>query len=147
MTGRLAAGVLFAVLIALGACGDDGDEADVATATSIAPTTTSPPGATTTSIPRPCAVAPGAEFTLTLTDFAFAPQCVQLRAGQSLKVTNNGRVLHNLSVSGKIDVDIKPAAEHTAPALSKHLAPGDYELSCRFHASAGMKARLEIFSG
>ena len=143
MTSRLVA--LAAALSLLVACGgDDGDDEGVATATSSGPTTTAPAGATTTEIRRPCAVAPGGEFTAALTDFAFAPQCIQLRVGQSLKVTNNGKALHNISVTGKIDVDVKPGAEHTTATLSKDLAPGNYELFCKYHQSGGMKAILQV---
>ena len=140
MTGRLVA--LLVALALVGGCARESNRS-ASTTTSVDPDAAPAPEAARPG-PRPCAAANGDDFNVGLIDYAFSPQCVRLTASQTMKVTNNGKVKHNASVEGKLDVDLEPSQSETVRDLSKQLAPGTYELFCKYHRANGMKAILQV---
>ena len=83
---------------------------------------------------------------VSLSEFAITPATVNVPAGGSLHVTNDGTAAHNLSV---VDADIKTpdiAAGDAAELDLSSLEPGTYQLWCEIpgHADAGMEATLEV---
>jgi plastocyanin len=94
-------------------------------------------------------VSTGDELSVELTEFAITPATVRVPQGGSLRVTNGGSAVHNLTVR---DADIATAdlaaGESEVLDLSS-LAAGEYELQCSIpgHADASMTATLTIGAG
>ena len=83
---------------------------------------------------------------VSLSEFAITPATVNVPAGGSLHVTNDGTAAHNLSV---VDADLKTpdiAAGDAAELDLSSLEPGTYQLWCEIpgHADAGMEATLTV---
>jgi plastocyanin len=65
---------------------------------------------------------------VTATDNEFDPSTVDVTAGSTIEISNEGEATHNFSIDGEdVDVDIEP---------------GDF--SCKFHEKAGMTGTLRI---
>ena len=86
---------------------------------------------------------------VSLTEFAITPSAVNVPAGGTLHVTNDGTATHNLRV---VDTDLKTpnlAAGDAGELDLSSLEPGSYELLCEIsgHADSGMTASLTITEG
>jgi FtsP/CotA-like multicopper oxidase with cupredoxin domain len=94
-------------------------------------------------------VATSASVSVELSEFAITPSAVQVPAGGSLKVTNAGTTVHNLTVRGT-DVATKDLAVGDSEDLDlSSLDPGDYAILCSIpgHADSGMTGKLTITPG
>lgn len=81
-----------------------------------------------------------------LSEFALTPAAVQVGAGGSIEVTNEGSQVHNLGV---VDTDLVTpdlANGESATLDVSSLSPGEYELYCEIagHAQAGMTGTLTV---
>ena len=135
---------LFALLIALAAlalvaagCGDDDDED---TTTEPAVTATGPTGATGEG-----GAAAGGASSVSMTEYEFDPSDLTVSEGDSVEVTNDGELPHNLTVDGEnvATDDVDPGGSEE---LTVDLAPGDYDFICTIgdHAQQGMTGTMTV---
>jgi plastocyanin len=76
-------------------------------------------------------------------NYLFMPATVKVNSGDTLEVTNgNARTPHTFTVVGE-DVDLE-LAPLTSETTTIDLAPGTYQLICRFHEQLGMKGTLKV---
>lgn len=84
-----------------------------------------------------------ADVSVSLNNYLFDPGTVKVGRGDVVAVRNaNTRTPHTFTVVGE-DVDLE-LAPLTTETVTIDLAPGTYELICRFHESLGMKAKLKV---
>jgi plastocyanin len=84
-----------------------------------------------------------ADVSVSLNNYLFDPATVKVSSGDVVTVRNgNAKTPHTFTVVGE-DVDLE-LAPLTTETTTIDLAPGTYELICRFHRSLGMKATLEV---
>ncbi len=91
----------------------------------------------------------GGSVHVSLSEFAIAPSSVNVPAGGSLHVTNDGTAAHNVSI---VDTDLKTsdlASGEAAELDLSSLEPGTYEILCEIpgHADSGMTGMLTITEG
>lgn len=80
---------------------------------------------------------------VSLNNYLFDPGTVRVGAGDVVAVRNgNARTPHTFTVVGE-DVDLE-LAPLTTETVTIDLAPGTYQLICRFHESLGMTATLKV---
>jgi manganese oxidase len=94
------------------------------------------------------AVAP-ASVAVELSEFAIAPEAIEVPAGGTLEVSNAGAIAHDLAVIGE-DVGTAMLNPGESESLSlAGLAPGTYEVHCTVagHEAGGMKATLTVTEG
>ena len=94
-------------------------------------------------------VTTGAPVAVSLSEFAITPAAITVAKGGSLAVTNDGTMVHNLSIDGtglKL-ADLEAGAAKTLD-VSK-LSPGSYDISCQVagHKDSGMKGTLVVSDG
>lgn len=129
--------IMLAALSLLAAgCGDD-DE-DTTTATTTTPTATGATGAGG-------AGGGGGASSVSMTEYSFDPSDITVSQGDSIEVTNDGELPHNLTVEGEdlATADIDPGGSEE---LTVDLPPGDYEFICSIagHAEQGMTGTLTV---
>ena len=125
--------VLAAVLaLVLAACGGDDEAPPAATGDTGAAT-----GATGATGTGDCVdLTSGDVFTITISDFAFDPDCLTARAAQSISVVNEDSADHTFTIDGtEIDVTIPAGETFNGEPVSGVLEPGTYDFHCRFHPS------------
>jgi plastocyanin len=84
-----------------------------------------------------------ADVSVSLNNYLFDPGTVKVGSGDVVAVRNgNARTPHTFTVVGE-DVDLE-LAPITTETVTIDLAPGTYQLICRFHESLGMKATLKV---
>jgi plastocyanin len=84
-----------------------------------------------------------ADVSVSLNNYLFDPGTVKVGSGDVVAVRNgNARTPHTFTVVGE-DVDLE-LAPLTTETVTIDLAPGTYQLICRFHESLGMKATLKV---
>jgi plastocyanin len=84
-----------------------------------------------------------ADVSVSLNNYLFDPGAVKVATGDVVAVRNgNARTPHTFTVVGE-DVDLE-LAPLTTETVTIDLAPGTYELICRFHESLGMTATLKV---
>jgi plastocyanin len=84
-----------------------------------------------------------ADVSVSLNNFLFDPATVKVSSGDVVAVRNaNAKTPHTFTVVGE-DVDLE-LAPLTTETTTIDLAPGTYQLICRFHESLGMKATLKV---
>jgi plastocyanin len=84
-----------------------------------------------------------ADVSVSLNNYLFDPGTVKVGSGDVVSVRNgNARTPHTFTVVGE-DVDLE-LAPLTTETVTIDLAPGTYQLICRFHESLGMKATLKV---
>lgn len=86
---------------------------------------------------------------VTLSEFAIAPDPVEVESGGSLQVTNAGTQAHNLKVAGT-DLGTADLAGDAGETLDlSSLDPGSYEIFCSIpgHKEAGMAGELVVGGG
>ena len=89
-------------------------------------------------------------YVVTAIDYHFhdAHPTLPISPGRDLIVRNQGRNLHNVTIPALgISRDVRPGEHVVIGAIADRLAPGRYELFCRFHLKAfGMKGVIVIAS-
>ncbi len=127
--------VLTAVLVlSLAACGgDDAGDEDSAGATAA----TGASAATGATGSAGCVdLTSGDVFTITISDFAFDPDCLTARAAQGITIVNEDSADHTFTIEGtSIDVTIAGGETFNGEPVTDALAPGTYDFTCRFHPS------------
>jgi plastocyanin len=84
-----------------------------------------------------------ADVSVSLNNYLFDPGTVKVGTGDVVAVRNgNARTPHTFTVVAE-DVDLE-LAPLTTESVTIDLAPGTYELICRFHESLGMTATLKV---
>jgi plastocyanin len=84
-----------------------------------------------------------ADISVSLNNYLFDPGTVKVGMGDVVAVRNgNARTPHTFTVVGE-DVDLE-LAPLTTETVTIDLAPGTYELICRFHESLGMTGTLKV---
>jgi plastocyanin len=84
-----------------------------------------------------------ADVSASVNDYLFMPKTVKVDGGDALEVRNgNARTPHTFTVVGE-DVDLE-LAPLTSKTTTIDLAPGTYQLICRFHEQLGMKGTLQV---
>ena len=84
-----------------------------------------------------------ADVSVSLNNYLFDPGTVKVGGGDVVAVRNgNARTPHTFTVVGE-DVDLE-LAPLTTETVTIDLAPGTYQLICRFHESLGMTATLKV---
>ena len=84
-----------------------------------------------------------ADVLVSLNNYLFDPGTVKVGGDDVVAVRNgNARTPHTFTVVGE-DVDLE-LAPLTTETVTIGLAPGTYELICRFHESLGMTATLKV---
>jgi plastocyanin len=83
---------------------------------------------------------------ISMTEYAFTPAPITLDGDGELHVTNDGQVVHNLTIPalGK-GIEVQPGEEGTLH-LPDDATPGSYPVVCDLtgHTEAGMVGTLEI---
>ena len=81
---------------------------------------------------------------VSLSEFSISPDPIEISAGETLAVTNDGAIVHNLSVEGNTTPMLEPGGSAALDLSS--LAPGSYTLICDVagHAAAGMQTTLNV---
>ncbi|MFP5352588.1 MAG: cupredoxin domain-containing protein [Actinomycetota bacterium] len=120
---RVGCAAVIAVL-ALGACAGGGQGA--------------PPGS---GVGEEDAGPVGAE--IEATNFAFEPTEISIAQGESVKITNAGKTLHNFTVDGEDVTSGNVPSGQSATANTSSLEPGSYEFFCSLHRAA-MQGTLEV---
>ena len=84
-----------------------------------------------------------ADVSVSLNNYLFDPATVKVSSGDVVAVRNaNAKTPHTFTVVGEdIDLELAPLNTETTTI---DLAPGTYQLICRFHESLGMKATLKV---
>ena len=84
-----------------------------------------------------------ADVSVSLNNYLFDPATVKVSSGDVVAVRNgNAKTPHTFTLVGE-DVDLE-LAPLTTETTTIDLAPGTYQLICRFHESLGMKATLKV---
>jgi plastocyanin len=84
-----------------------------------------------------------ADVSVSLNNYLFDPGTVKVGMGDVVAVRNgNARTPHTFTVVGE-DVDLE-LAPLTTETVTIKLAPGTYQLICRFHESLGMTGTLKV---
>ena len=84
-----------------------------------------------------------ADVSVSLNNYLFDPGTVKVDEGDVVAVRNgNARTPHTFTVVAEnVDLELAPLTTET---VTIDLAPGTYELICRFHESLGMTATLKV---
>lgn len=145
---RILALVLVTMVVALGTgCGGDdggGDTTSATTTEAPADTTTEPAGSD----------GGGAATSVSMDEFSFDPKDLSVTSGDTLEVTNDGAVAHNLTIEQGPDPTEKTkklAGTSTflggkSEDLTVDLEPGKYALVCTVsgHRDAGMVGTITV---
>lgn len=84
-----------------------------------------------------------ADVSVSLNNYLFDPDPVRVANGDVVEVRNaNTRTPHTFTVVGEdVDLELGPMESE---AVTIDLAPGTYDLICRFHEAQGMAATLDV---
>ena len=76
----------------------------------------------------------GSTFTITISDFAFDPNCFTASASQVISIENQDAADHTFTVTGT-DIDVPIAAGQTfnGEPISGAVSPGTYDFLCTLH--------------
>ncbi|HET7929412.1 MAG TPA: cupredoxin domain-containing protein [Actinomycetota bacterium] len=76
----------------------------------------------------------GSTFTITISDFAFDPNCFTASASQGISIENQDAADHTFTVTGT-DIDVPIAAGQTfnGEPISGAVTPGTYDFLCTLH--------------
>lgn len=113
-----------------------------ATAASSTPRAAGNPTPTPVAIPDGCTDGRGSNAAaLKMVDTKFQPDCLVVNAGQSLKLSNEGELQHNFTITGIADLDLA-AGKSRESAFD--LRPAQYPFFCKFHRNSGMTGTLVV---
>jgi len=120
------------LVVALAACG--GDEEAPPETTGTTGTATGTTGGTGGG---DCVdLTSGDVFTVTISDFAFDPDCLTARAAQSIAIVNEDATNHTFTIDGTmVDVTIPAGETFNGEPVSGVLEPGTYDFHCTIHPS------------
>ena len=60
-------------------------------------------------------------------------------------VRNEGRNLHNVTIARtEISEDVRPGKSFRLAPVGSRLAPGTYEIVCRYHVNLGMTGQIRV---
>lgn len=79
-----------------------------------------------------------------MTEYAFSPDPIKVKQGDTIELSNAGGVTHDLTVEGEgIGVDVAPGGSDEVPI---DLKPGTYDVICDIgnHAELGMTTTLTV---
>jgi len=120
--------VVLGAVCALGLTGCSSDDGGGATG--------SETGSTGTNGNEACAdlTGEGSTFTITISDFAFDPNCFTASASQGISIENQDAADHTFTVTGT-DIDVPIAAGQTfnGEPISGAVSPGTYDFLCTLH--------------
>ncbi|HZD18241.1 MAG TPA: cupredoxin domain-containing protein [Actinomycetota bacterium] len=86
----------------------------------------------------------GETFTIRLVDNRFVPSCFTVSASQGLRVVNEDRSLHSFTLDGTpVDIDIAGGETLTGEPVTGIVAPGTYDLLCKYHVP-GMRGEVTV---
>jgi plastocyanin len=107
---------------------------------------TPPPSCAETGTP---AASGGATFTVSASEWAFAPSELRVAVGQpvTIQVTNDGTIPHTLTIGGAgADTGSLAAGATAELSFTAPTVPGGYEIICTFggHAEAGMVGAMLV---
>lgn len=93
--------------------------------------------------------ADGGAIPVSLTEFSIGPDALNVDAGGTLAVSNDGSQLHNLRVADTELISPDLLGGEAAALDVSALAPGEYEIFCEIagHKEAGMVGSLVVGSG
>ena len=76
----------------------------------------------------------GSNFTITISDFAFDPNCFTASASQGISIENQDAADHTFTITGT-DIDVPIAAGQTfnGEPISGAVSPGTYDFLCTLH--------------
>lgn len=143
---RMASVLLLLAAVGVGGgCGGDGND-EAKTASTDTSTTTS----TTTTKPA----SPAGAVTVSMKEYIFIPENLEVKRGTTLNVKNDGQIGHNLTIEKSSDPD-KPGPELAATStflpgkaekLTVDLQPGKYSFVCTVpgHRDQGMRGRIAV---
>lgn len=87
------------------------------------------------------------EVRIVMTDFTFSPQRIEIPAGRKVefKLTNNGRIEHDISADG-IGMHAHLMSAERLAFEAGPFAPGEYDFSCTLvgHREAGMVGKFVV---
>ena len=70
---------------------------------------------------------------------------IQIDADRAFVIRNEGRNLHNVSIRGtSVDHDIRTGESFRLAPVGKRLAPGLYQIFCRYHDYDGMTGEITV---
>ncbi len=70
---------------------------------------------------------------------------IDIAEDRPFEVINEGRNLHNFTVVGTdITIDIRPGHDFIWPRLGDVLKPGNYKVTCTYHAYLGMGGHFTV---
>jgi plastocyanin len=135
---------LVPVLVALlaltaGACTSDGATSGEQEPTAAAGTGGSGPATTgqrspTDEAARCVDLTGGDSFTIRMRGNRFVPSCFTASAAQRLILVNEDPSLHSFTILGTpVDIELSGGETRELDAVEGHVAPGTYELICRYH--------------
>jgi uncharacterized cupredoxin-like copper-binding protein len=147
MTRKLLVLPLFAVALALAACGDDNKSNDTSSATTDQQTTQ----ATTETTPSGGAAAGGSKLKVEADPsgaLKFTKDSLAAKAGSvTIEMDNPSPVPHAIAVEGNgVDKDGETVDKGGKSVITVDLKPGDYEFYCPVpgHKEGGMKGTLTV---
>jgi plastocyanin len=109
------------------ACSGSSPTATASTPVASASPTTNPPAGVLTP-------PPGQAVTLEQVDFRFDPVHVVMSTEQGLTITNDGTVVHNVTIQGtSVDIDVQPGQTANLEGIGGAVAPGNYPFFCKYH--------------
>lgn len=72
-------------------------------------------------------------------------ESIEIADGRAFVIRNEGRNLHNISIRGtRIDHDIRTGESFRLTPVGEKLAPGTYQIFCRYHDYDGMTGEITI---
>jgi len=137
----LAAAVAMSLIAA--SCGDDdsptvedpAEDSSSATTTTTAPTATTEPTATTAPTSQPTLASgpePGQQYRLTISDFAFTPNPITIKAGVIVAWNNKDSVTHTVTGDkGEFDAELSPGRGYGRAFNT----PGTFAYHCKIHTT------------
>ena len=76
----------------------------------------------------------GATFTITISDFAFDPNCFTASASQGISIENRDAADHTFTITGTdVDVPIPAGQTFNGEPISGAVSPGTYDFLCTLH--------------
>jgi hypothetical protein len=70
---------------------------------------------------------------------------IEIDADRTFVIRNEGRNLHNVSIRGtNIDHDIRTGESFRLTPVGEKLAPGTYQIFCRYHDYDGMTGEIMV---
>jgi len=76
----------------------------------------------------------GATFTITISDFAFDPNCFTASASQGISIENQDAADHTFTITGtEVDVPIAAGQTFNGEPISGAVSPGTYDFLCTLH--------------